>query len=113
MKTYENTTEDLNVDNFLGNFLTKESIDGEAIVTLTGVHSEHVKGRTRPKLVAKFAEFEKPLVLNSTNIKRLRDSIFRSKNAATWRGEVVLYVDESVEYGGDVVGGIRIKASNN
>ena len=62
----------------------------------------------RANLVAQFAEFEKPLILNKTNIKRLAN-LFESVNTATWRGVITLYVDEEVEYAGVAVGGIRVK----
>ena len=109
MNTYnENAQAGLNASDFLGNFLKKEDLDGETTVTLIAVRAEEMPNSTRRKLVAQFAEFEKPLILNSTNIKRLC-ALFGSRNTAHWRGAIALYVDEQVEYAGTRVGGIRVK----
>ena len=109
MNTYENTEEaGLNAADFLGNYLKKEDLEGEARVNLVAVRAEEIPNSSRRKLVAQFAEFEKPLILNATNIKRL-SAMFGSRNTAHWRGAVSLYVDESIEYGGRRVGGIRVK----
>jgi hypothetical protein len=50
------------------------------------------------------------MVLNSTNIKRLAKAC-NSDDTDDWVGkQVVLYVDPDVEYAGNVVGGLRIRA---
>ena len=98
----------LNATEFLGSYLGKEDIDGESIVTIVDVTAEEMPGSTRRKLVIQFAEHEKRLILNSTNIKIL-SKLFRSTNTAHWRGPVTLYVDEDVEYAGRTVGGLRVK----
>ena len=107
MNTYDENG-GLNAVAFLGAFLGKEDIEGEAIVTIVDVTAEEMPGSTRRKLVVQFAEHEKRLILNSTNIKRL-SKLFGSTNTAHWRGPVTLYVDEEVEYGGRTVGGLRLK----
>lgn len=57
-----------------------------------------------------FAESDKPLVLNTTNIQ-LCERIFSSDDTDQWIGKrIVLYVDPTVSYGGKVVGGIRVRA---
>ena len=58
--------------------------------------------------MAAFAELEKPLILNATNIRRLA-AIFGTTNTRQWKGQVTLYVDENVEFGGKPVGGIRVR----
>ena len=98
----------LNAAEFLGSYLGKEDIHGEAIVTIVDVTAEEMPGSTRRKLVVQFAEHEKRLILNSTNIKIL-SKLFRSTNTAHWRGPVTLYVDQDVEYAGRIVGGLRVK----
>ena len=55
-----------------------------------------------------FREFEKPLILNKTNIKRFA-RIFGTGDTSVWRGPVTLYVEPGVEYAGRVVGGIRVR----
>lgn len=114
MNNYDNNAQNEGPDaaDFLGgNYLKKEDLDGAITVTVTNVWSEAVLNGGRSKLVASFREFEKPLILNKTNIKRFAD-IFRTGKTQAWRGEVTLYVEESVEYGGRVVGGIRVRPAN-
>ena len=93
---------------FLGSYLGKEDIQGETVATIVDVTAEEVPSSSRKKLVAHLAEFEKRLILNSTNIKALAN-VFRSTHTAHWRGPVTLFVDEHVEYAGRQVGGLRIK----
>ena len=110
MKTYnDDNTQAPNADDFLGgNYLKKEDIDGPMTATLTDVWSEAVLNAGRKKLVVSFREFEKPLILNKTNIKRLA-RIFETGDTTCWRGPVTLYVEAGVEYAGRVVGGIRVR----
>jgi|TARA_R110000751_G_scaffold80621_1_gene162679 hypothetical protein len=52
----------------------------------------------------------KPLVLNKTNIRRLV-AAFDSNESDEWIGKTIqLYLDPDVEFGGEVVGGIRLRA---
>lgn len=60
------------------------------------------------KWAIRFKEFDKPMVLNKTNIKRLEKAL--GDETDLWVGkQVVLFVDE-VDYQGDLVPAIRIKA---
>ena len=62
------------------------------------------------KWCMEFAEIEKPLVLNATNIA-LCEKICASDDTDAWIGKrIVLYVDPSISYGGKIVGGIRVRA---
>jgi len=61
------------------------------------------------KWVAVFAELDKPMVLNSTNLKRIAKA--HGDDSDGWIGkQMVVYVDEDVEFGGEVVGGLRLRA---
>ena len=61
------------------------------------------------KWIVYFAEIEKAMVLNSTNINALAKAC-NSDDTDDWVGkEVVLYVDPTIGYGGKVTGGLRIK----
>lgn len=61
------------------------------------------------KWAIRFKEFNKPMLLNSTNIKLLEKAC-GSDDTDDWIGkEVVLYNDENVTFGGNVVGGLRIR----
>ena len=111
MNTFDNETTNAapNADDFIGgNYLKKEDIDGAMTVALTDVWSEAVLNAGRNKLVVSFREFEKPLILNKTNIKRFA-RIFGTGDTKAWRGPVTLYVEPGVEYAGRVVGGIRVR----
>ena len=110
MNTFDNeTTEAPNANDFIGgNYLKKEDVDGAITATLTDVWSEAVLNAGRKKLVVSFREFEKPLILNKTNINRFV-RIFGTGDTKSWRGPVTLYVEPGVEYAGRVVGGIRVR----
>ena len=95
---------------FLGGYMKKEDVNGPQVVTVLDVYGTTLPGDDRPKLVATFQEFGKPLIINSTNNRRLAE-IFGTNNVAQWRGEVTLYVDNNIEYGGRIVGGIRVRAA--
>lgn len=61
------------------------------------------------KWAIKFSELPKPMVLNSTNIK-IAEKVFGSDNTDDWAGkEIVLFTDENVTFGGELVGGLRFK----
>ncbi|HZR03656.1 MAG TPA: hypothetical protein VFA81_10845 [Burkholderiales bacterium] len=61
------------------------------------------------KWAIKFAEFNKPMVLNSTNIK-IAEKVFGSDNTDDWTGrEIILFTDDNVTFGGELVGGLRFK----
>jgi hypothetical protein len=110
MNTYDNETPKAapNANDFLGgNYLKKEDLSGPTTVTVTDVWSEAVLNAERRKLIVSFEEFEKPLILNKTNT-RLLVKIFGTSDTASWRGQITLYVENDVEYGGRVVGGIRL-----
>jgi hypothetical protein len=61
------------------------------------------------KWLAHYAEFDKPMVLNSTNIQ-LMSKACGSDDTDDWIGkQVIVYVDENVSFGGELVGGLRIR----
>jgi hypothetical protein len=60
------------------------------------------------KLVARFEGKSKGLVLNDTNLETLEQAFGDDSNDVIG-AQVVLYVDPNVRYGGQRVGGIRIK----
>lgn len=94
-------------------YLKQSDVDGEATVTIVKVGRANVaKEGEEPeyKWLIKFQEFGKPMVLNSTNIKRLARAC-ESDDTDNWtQKQVVLYVDHDVEFAGNVVGGLRIRA---
>lgn len=110
MEMHKTTSNGIGIDarDFLGSYLRKEDVPMPMVVELVEVRAEEVPGVKRRKLVAVFKGLEKPLILNSTNIRRLSE-LFRTPNTGDWIGRVTLFVDDNVEFGGRTVGGIRIR----
>ena len=82
------------------------------IVTVARVDNKNVAKEDEPpehKWIVYFNEYEKGMVLNSTNIQALAKAC-NSDDTDDWTGkEVVVYVDPPVGYVGKVTGGLRIK----
>jgi hypothetical protein len=93
---------------YLGSYLKKEDVLQPATVNITGVYEDEMPDEDGRKLVARFAEFGRPMVLNKTNIKRLCQ-IFGTVDTSEWRGPITLYVDQNIEFGGRIVGGLRVR----
>lgn len=92
-------------------YLKQSDVDGEIPVTVVKVGRVNIaKEGEEPefKWLIRFQEFPKPMVLNSTNIKRLARAC--GDDTDMWTGkQVILYVDPDVEFAGNVVGGLRIR----
>lgn len=98
-------------------FLKKEDVMPNPImVTITKASQHDVSLQNEPsrlKWCLEFAETDKPLVLNVTNM-RLLESIFGSDDTDDWIGKkIVLYNDPSIMYAGKVTGGVRVRAPRN
>ena len=95
-------------------YLKKEDVDGEVIVTIAKIGQGNVAMEDKPvemKWMIRFKEFPKPMVLNSTNIQLLVKAC-GSDDTDDWIGkEIILYVDDNVSFGGQLVGGIRVKSA--
>jgi hypothetical protein len=96
-----------------GKYLKQSDIDDETIVTVAKVGKANIAREgdaPEYKWLIRFDELPKPMVLNSTNVKRLAKAC-DSEDSDDWTGkQVILYVDPDVEFGGDIVGGLRIRA---
>lgn len=94
-------------------YLKQSDVQGEVLVTVQGLKKVNVAREDDDpdyKFVIKFEEFDKPMVLNSTNIKRLGKALGDETDG--WKGgQVTLYVDPDIEFGGNIVGGLRIRAA--
>ena len=96
-------------------FLKKEDVGKGALVTIRAVHQENVAvegAEPEMKYCLSFNEFEKPMVLNSTNgqiianITGIEDEIEKG-----WIGkQIVLFNDPNVSFGGKLIGGLRVRA---
>jgi hypothetical protein len=92
-------------------YLKQSDVDGEVMVTVQGLKKVNVARDDEDpeyRWTVKFAEFPKPMVLNVTNLKRLAKAL--GDDTDDWLNQaVMLYVDPDIEFGGNVVGGLRIK----
>lgn len=95
-------------------YLKQSDVEDEILVTVEKVGKANVaKKGDEPeyKWLIRFKEFQKPMILNSTNIKRLAKAC-DSEDTDEWIGkQAVLYVDPDVEFAGNIVGGLRIRAA--
>ena len=93
-------------------FLKQGDVPDPVIVTVLGVRQVNVAQDNEPpemKWAIKFKEFERPMVLNSTNL-HVAAKICGSNNTDDWTGkELILYTDPNVSFGGQVVGGLRFR----
>jgi hypothetical protein len=63
----------------------------------------------KERAVIHFSELEKGMVLNKTNLKRIAYAT-GSDETDDWAGkQIVLYTDPDVEFGGEIVGGLRVR----
>jgi hypothetical protein len=102
-------------DAFSSKYLRANDIGSEgdsAVVTILRVGSESIKNRetnqneTKPTL--EFREFDKPLVLNKTNAKKIAQ-LLKSDDIDDWIDkQIQLYATET-QYGSDMVACIRVK----
>ena len=94
------------------NYLKQCDFPQDTIATVEKVERKNIAMEGKPaeyKWVMFFVEFERPLVLNSTNIHAMEKAC-GSDDTDDWIGkEVVVYVDDNVSFGGELVGGLRIK----
>jgi hypothetical protein len=94
-------------------FLKAADFTEPALLTISTVTKENVAKPNEPKKergVMFFEERDKGLVLNATNLKRAAAAC-GSDDTDDWVGKkIVCYYDENVEFGGDLVGGLRLRA---
>lgn len=93
-------------------YLKQADVPDPVIVTVTKIGKVNIAKEGDPpeeKWACRFREFNKPMLLNSTNIKLLEKAC-GSDDSDDWIGkEVILYTDDSVSFAGQVVGGLRIR----
>lgn len=93
-------------------YLKQADVPDPVIVTVSKIGKINISKEGDPpedKWAVRFKEFNKPMLLNSTNIKLLEKAC-GSDDTDHWVGkEVILYTDENVSFGGQVVGGLRIR----
>ena len=92
-------------------YLKTGDVDPEVLVTIEKVALEKIDNDSgEEKYVLYTREFDKGLVLNWTNTE-LTAKATGSKDSDDWMGkQVILFHDETVQFRGSVVGGIRVRA---
>ena len=95
-------------------FLTPDDCEPAIVVTISHAERQNVAppdAEPDDKYCLHFKEENvKPHVLNVTNGKMI-EKLLGSDNSVDWTGkQVVLYRDDSVQFGGNFVGGIRVRA---
>jgi hypothetical protein len=94
------------------NYLKQSDFPEDYVCTVRNIERKNIAMDGKPaeyKWLATFAEFEKPMVLNSTNIQLMAKAC-NSDDTDDWIGkQVIVYVDENVSFGGELVGGLRIR----
>ncbi len=94
-------------------YLKRNDVGDGTIVTITGWETKNVAKENEPeeiKCILHFEEFDKGLVLNSTNAQIIA-GILKSEETDDWKGgKVVLYDDPNISFGGKLTGGIRARA---
>lgn len=85
------------------------------IVTVSGVKKVNIAQEDKDpeyKWAIKFKEFEKPMILNKTNMN-VAAIVFKSNQTEDWLGnEIILFNDESVSYAGQITGGLRFRGQD-
>jgi len=100
---------------FLGSVDLEEMTDKglELVFTITEVRqlkNTPVAGKKGDFNIAYFKEDIKPLVLNSTNAKTVKNLSGGSIYVEDWKNVFIeLYIDPNVKMKGEIVGGVRIK----
>ena len=93
------------------NYLTKEDCEPAIKVTVSQCTEEDVSMANQPakmKYVLYFKEQEKGMVLNLTNFQRIV-SLCGKDDTDDWAGvQIQLFNDPTVDFGGKLVGGIRV-----
>jgi hypothetical protein len=95
---------------FGSKYLSKDDVPKPIQTTITDVHLEEVRDQRDGGMVSKYAvtfrDFDKPMLLNTTNGRSLSAGL--GKDASNWKGaEVEVYNDLSVFFNG-VQGGLRL-----
>jgi hypothetical protein len=94
------------------NYLKQSDFPEDYLVTVRAIERKNIAMDGKPadfKWLAHYNEFEKPMVLNATNIQLMAKAC-GSDDTDDWIGkQVIVYVDENVSFGGELVGGLRIR----
>lgn len=93
------------------NWLGQADVPSPIVVTIKEIKREAVKGQrgTEVKTIATFTSNVKPWIVNKGNAKRLV-ALF-GDDSDGWIGKSIeIYTDPTVEFGGEITGGLRLRA---
>ena len=96
-----------------GKYLKRESVTAEGEVhTVVKCAEEEINssdGGSETKWILYLSDL-KPLIMNATNIRRAV-AAFGTAEVNDWGGmKIIVFDDSTVEFGGKVVGGVRLRA---
>ena len=93
-------------------YLKTADVPDPVIVTIRGVKQVNIAKEDDAaefKWIIGFQEFDKPMVLNSTNL-HVAAKVLESDDTDDWKGkEIILFTDPNVSFKGEVVGGLRFR----
>jgi hypothetical protein len=97
-----------------GHYLKRESVsaEGEIHTVIKCVEEEinSADGGSETKWILYLSDL-KPLIMNATNTRRAIAAFSGDAETLNWVGKkLIVFDDESVEFGGKVVGGVRLRA---
>lgn len=92
-------------------YLKQSDVPDPVVVTIHSLKKVNVARDDEDpdyRWTAKFSELAKPMVLNVTNLKRLAKAL--GDDTDDWLGKPIeVYTDPDIEFGGNIVGGLRIR----
>ena len=100
-------------DIYRGEWLQGRDIPRPRVVTVEATREEKIgrqSEKKRPRVIVKYVELEREMIFNVTNA-RMAAKVFNSTRYADWVGkQLLLFNDENVSYGGEQIGGLRVKS---
>lgn len=97
-------------------YLKQSDFEQPALLTITEFAQENIAQEGQPeerKWTVYFAELEKGMVLNATNLQLIQVATGTDSSEAAIGRKIVVYVDPNIAMGGKLVGGLRIRAPKN
>ena len=99
----------MNVDQlFPSKFLRAADLNGQPLrVTIAGLKREDIGGES--KIILTFANGTKALILNKTNARGIAKAL--GAETREWAGKDIVLVASQVDFRGDMVDAIRVRAA--
>ena len=110
-----NKETDMNLDDLVpttSKYLAKEDVGTGMNLTIAGFKRQTVGqgADADERAVMYFKEDVKPMVLNKTNKNRLKHYLGGNTTEQVIGAVINVYNDPDIEFGGEIVGGLRIRA---